>query len=304
MASSVSVSLGNLIDETLDVLLRPSEHPRRLALGSNALADLVDDKFTLAADSDLVNVTDVIEFDSELVLVTAKNADATPVFTCARGYLDTTAATHASGSVGRLNPQFPRSKVERVLRQGVGVLNTWLPRISSAVFQRIEDQQYVEVGSDTIEVLEVGFFNEQTGRYTELAGWRFFEDVPDTVVGSTKLVRVPSSVTDDQDLVVKRVTPYSWSGTGELASVSVPLTADDLLPLYAAARLASGREVSRLELDKVEEWNREAAIRQGVNLRQVREMWTDFYRRLDECRRIQNVPRHRPYVKMPRLRLR
>ena len=60
--------------------------------------------------------------------------------------------------------------------------------------------------------------------------------------------------------------------------------------------------MSRLDLDTLGEWNQDAAIRGGQNLRLMRELWGEYYRRLDEARSIYSVPKHRPYRKMPKVR--
>ena len=45
----------------------------------------------------------------------------------------------------------------------------------------------------------------------------------------------------------------------------------------------------------------EAAQRQGVNLRWARELWGEVYRRGDEVKKMQNLPKYRPYRKVPTL---
>jgi hypothetical protein len=109
-----------------------------------------------------------------------------------------------------------------------------------------------------------------------------------------------AAIYDADELIVTYQAPYTFTGTGEAATVDVPLGSEDLAPLWAAAYGLSRREVSRSELDKIEEWNQDQAYRQGVNLRLVQQTWGEFYRRLDEARKIQYVPRHRPYRKMAR----
>lgn len=307
MSQPTTLTMGALIDETLDHLSKYSERPAHLVLGADALsASASDVTLTLSLGAGSVNETDLLEFGSELMLVTAKSTDATPVFTVARGYLGTTVASHNTADTGGVNPLYPRYQVERALRRATTTMNRALPSIASTVSTRVAGKQYVSMPADTVRVLEVGYMNpapsDFTGvasdRYTEIGGWEFVDDVPSSIVSTGKLLRLPSWVRDDQQLVVKRHAPYAWSGSGESATLAVPLGAEDLPVLFAAARLVTGREISRSEIDKVEEWNHEAAIRGGVNIRLLQVLWADFYRRIDEVRGTHLVPKYRPFRKM------
>jgi hypothetical protein len=303
MATTTTLTMGDLIEETLDLLHRATERPRRAVVGSTALSSTSDTSLTLSDGIDSVNVTDLLEFGQELLLVTAKSDAATPVLTVQRGYLGTTATAHATGDVGRINPPFPRYQVQRAIEQAIRSIEVWMPCLSTEVYNRVESRQYASLPSNTIEVLQVRLLNEETFKFTDLAGWEFLEDLPTDLVASTKAVKVPRAVEDDTDLYVTRQIPFAWSDTtpDEESTIALPLGAGDLPVLYATARLSTGREVSRLEVDNVTEWNKEAAIRGGVNLRAIRDLWADYYRRLDEVRRLQNVPRRRVFRKVPRL---
>ena len=99
MSTTVSLTRSDLIDEALAILYRSSERPRPVAVGSDALADASDTQLTLAAgDDDLVYVTSVLENGQELMLVTGKSTDATPVYTVSRSYAGTTASAGSTYS--------------------------------------------------------------------------------------------------------------------------------------------------------------------------------------------------------------
>lgn len=303
MATSVTLTMGDLIDEALDLLHRPVERPRRVVVGSNALSSASDTQLTLSDGADLVQVTSLLEFGQEVVLVTAKSSDADPLFTVQRSYLGGDAGAVATGAVGYLNPPFPRYQVQRAIEQSIRSLETWVPNLTTEVYNRVASRRYIQLPATTIEVVRAQLLNDETFRWSDLAGWEFVEDLPSSVVSTTKILKVPASVEDDTNVYVTRQTQYAWSTTPatETSTISLPFGANDVPVLYAVARLSTGREVSRLEVDNVTEWNKEAAIRGGVNLRMVRDLWADYYRRLDEVRRNQNVPRHRPFRKMARL---
>lgn len=299
MATTSTVILSDLIDETLDLLHRPTERPARVVMGANDLATSGDTTFTLTAGTAQRQM--LVEFGSELMLITAKSSDSDPIFTVARGYLSTTNSGGVpNGTEGLLNPLYPRYTVRRAIERSLKILDGKLPNIVSGVFLRDTDKQFIEMPSNTVDVFEVAHMNTINGRFDELSNWRFFEDVPVSKAPTTKLLRVASVITNTDELVVKYQSPYAWSDGTEAATVNLPIGGEDLPALWAVARLVTGREISRGEIDKVEEWNHEAAIRGGVNLRQIQNLWSDFYRRLDEVRSVQNLPKFRPYRKIPR----
>ena len=313
--STTSLTLGDLTDEALDHVYRAVERPRPVTVGSNSLTSSSGDTtLTLASGSDDVHETAILEFGSELVLVTAKSEDATPVFTVSRGYLGTTVAEHVAAEVGLLNPSWPRYTVARAIRQGLAPLATWLPRMDSAVYNRSETEAWVALPANTIDVTKVsltqrpGWVDSNFYDWQEVPGWQFEAHVPAAVESTGKLVRVPHWLSDADDLIVVRQVPYEWldsegvvtSSPDESATVAVPATATDIPALYAACRLLAGREMSRVEIETISEAHYEGSFRSGANVRLIQAMWQDFYRRVDEARRNLRIPKTRPYRPMPR----
>lgn len=302
MSTAVTLTMSEMIDQTLSELYRLSERPYQTTVGSNDLTSSAADVTLTLGDGSLVNVSDILEVDAELLLVTAKSADATPVFTVTRRYAGTALAAHAEGSVVLKSPEFTRTQVKsRIERFFSGPAHTYLPAITSETMSREPDMQYIEMPATCVRVLSLRHFNTITGRVIDIGGWRFEEDIPADVVATGKLLRLPAAISDDDDLIVTWHRTYAWSTTPitEASTISAPLGVEDLPVLWSTAYLVARREVTRLELDTVEEWNQEQATRLGVSLRQVRDLWGEFYRRVDEARKVQYVPRHRPYRKMP-----
>ncbi len=298
MPTTTSVSLGSLIEETLDSVYRSAERPTPVVVGSNAIDDDSDTTFTLSAGS--LNVTDRVEGPlGELMLVTAKSADATPIYTASRGYQVTVKADHPTGTIFLKNPDFTRSQVSRWIQRAVSsIMNTELPWWETKTYQRHTDFQYIELPADSLNVLRVRYFGLIEGRVSDVGGWEF-QEVPTTLVASGRILRTSAAISEDDDLIVDVQRPYVFTGAGEDATVPLPVSGRDLPVLYAAAYGQSRREVSRAELDKIEEWNQDQAIRAGVNLRMIRDMWGEVYRRVDEAKRNHRLPKNRPYQKMP-----
>jgi hypothetical protein len=314
MATTTTLTLSDIIDEVLDLIYRDTERPRRVVVGSNALSSGSDTTFTVSTDADDINVGDIVEFDQERTLVTAKSADATPIFTVKRAFGgDPTAGAVATGDEGNLNPLWPRRKVkDAVLRAFRGPLGTYLPLVLNTTLTTVSNQYYLEVPAAALEVIRVGYFATTTGdstgtpvEWVELTGWDYVPYLATGASTTTKLLTIPKGLAAGLELEVAYTAHYAWSGgtasPAEDETVTIELGATDLPALYVAARLVTGRELTRLELDRVEEWNHEAAIRNGVNLRVVSALWGDFYRRLDEARRQERRPKHRTYRKMRRV---
>ena len=301
--TTTTLTLAQLIDETLDQLYYEIEKPRPLLLG--AAIDASQTTLTVASNAEVATITDLLEAGSELMLITAKTDDANPTFTVLRGYSRTDAVAHAKNDVVLVNPYWTRSAVTRALQRFfTGAAPVWLPLIRAEMMNTVEyagvGQQLIPLDSDVIRVLEVRYQSPTSGRVVNLPGWRFEDNLPSAVVSSGMGLRVPSTVSPSDDLLVSMSVRYAWSGSGEDATVDVPAGCEDIPALYAAAVLASGREVSRLELDRLTEQSSEQAARTGSNVGLIRLKWQEVYRRLDEARRTISVPRPLVYRRFQR----
>ena len=247
-------------------------------------------------------MTTKLELGSEVCLVTGVSADTVPVITVNRGYVNTTKSAHPTGTTVKIEPLWTREEVARWVKRAYNVVfNKYLPRKVTDVYTREDDLQYITLPTDTLQVFSVRHMSTVSGRVVDIGQWRWETDIPGELVSTGNLLRVPSTIENDDELIVVYQRPYTWTGTGtEDDTIDQPYGSEDLAPLWASAYAMARREVSRSELDKIEEWNQDQAIRAGVNLRAIRDAWGEFYRRLDEARDLHPVPRHRPYRKMPR----
>lgn len=292
---TTTLTLTQLIDRTLFDLGSPGELGRQIVVGSSALTTTSTTTMTLA-DATGVNTSDVLELGDELVLVTAKSSDAVPVLTVSRGYYGTTAGTAAEGDVGTVNPSYPRRRIAEAIRRSFSRIEAFgIVLVKTVTKNTADDETFsVELPADCREVYEVLYQSTIDGRIHPLTGWEPWLDVPATVSTTGKLLNVSRSVTSTDDLEVVYRAPYRWSSypddpVGD-STIEVPEGVEDLPSLYAAAWLTSSREVSRLELDRSEEWGRTVQVERGVSSALVRAKWQEFYRALDEARRLNHVP--------------
>ena len=291
--STVDVTLETLVNRTLVDLIDPQEQGLQAVMGSTALDSTGATSVTLS-DASGVNVSDVIEWGDELVLVTAKSEDVTPVLTVSRGYFNTTPETHAAGAVGHVNPPYSRHKVTRALTQAFARLEALgVPLVKSTTLNTVSTEFHAELPADCREVLQVWYYGAD-GRFWELGSWEDIYNLPTTVAPSGKALNVGRYVDDADDLQVVYRAAYRWSNhpTDPVGSdtITVPEGAEDLACLYAVAWLMSSREVSRADLDRSEEWQRTEQSDRRSSSSLVRARWQEFYRALDEARRLNYVP--------------
>ena len=305
MAATTEVTMQQLIDRVLARLVTPREFPLQVQVGATHLTASTSSTSLALVDATEVMPTDVLEFGQELVLVTAKD-DATDLLTVARGYMGTTPDVALPGAVGYKSPRWPRHHVAQAVKDAMsGGLVPVVPELETIVSSVLSGGSLVPVDADTLDVVAVKVMDDQN-RLIDLSRWDFMDHLPTAYFPTGKAVQVNSGPDDDDLFWVTLFRPYRWydsdgdetTSPDETATTNPPNAGEDLPVLWAAATLATGRELSRGELDQVEEWNEQQAQQQGINIRLVRELWSEFYRRVDEVRKTYPVKRHRPYRKM------
>lgn len=302
---TVSKTFTELVDEVEMELYRAAERPAIVTMGtSNAVTSASDTQFTL--DSGTLQVSDTVQFGSELMAVTA---EASGTYTVVRGFDGSTAQdTVAAGTVGYKRPQWPRHRVELAVKRSLGALQAWVPLWDVTTGTVDSTDQLISMPSTVRNVIQVQYYITG-GRLVPVGGWEFNPNVSTGLVSSGKALVVPSTLGSGDVLYVVYERAYKWydvsldDGTYTLSpdpadTLDLPEAGADLPVLWASAWLVAGREISRTDLDSVTEWSDEAARRQGVNLRMLQDRWGQFYRRVDEVKRtMPNRPVWRPYVK-------
>lgn len=302
--NTVTVTLGALVDKVLVDVQDPSTTPLHVVTATSLTSGAVTMTVTDAA---AVNISDVLEIDSELLLVTGKNTDPIPVLTVARGYYGSVAASHSSASLAYVNPRHPRVRVaEAVKRCFTRLEGLGLPMIESDTFNREAGYQYVEMPSKVRDVLRVGYVHPTSGRWFDVGAWAFIDSVPTSLAASGKILRLSRFPADDDDLIVTFQVPYRWStfptAPTETSTITLLEGTEDLPAVYAVAWLSARREVARQDIARAEEWNQGEPSRGGVSGSTVRVQWQEFYRALDEAKRLfRTLPVSRPYVPAPRI---
>lgn len=293
--NGVTVTLAELVDRALNELEAPEERGHQVVLTGDMSSS---DTTFLTSDLSVLSNTTLIEFEDELVLVT----DAT-VPTVMRGYYKTTPASHANGTVGYLSPKFPRYRVAQGVISGVKRLEALgLPFFRTSTHTLTSRR--VEIPEDVRDVISVQY--EDANDIIHDALFQFFPDLPVAESSTGKAIQLGRLWAEDDVIWVTSRIPYRWSthpSTPDAgATITLPEGMDELPALYGAAWMVSGREISRTELDRSTEMSENLPSAGGAGAAIVRNKWQEFYRSLDELRRLEPArnPITRPYMARPK----
>lgn len=294
---STSKTLDAFIDEALAEIVRYDE--RGYGVTTSSAMTLASTTLTSDAGAK-ISPTDVIEIGSELMLVSAVSADVIPVLTVSRGYDNTTIATHASGVVATVNPSFTRKRVGLAIQRAFPAIEAG--RVFNVVTESLTREPGMEFALFSVpvrDVLRVGYMDGY-GRFEPVVdGWRFFDDMPTSTAPNGQIIRVPRYVNDDDELVVTYSTPFRWSSYPASPSgtdtMTMPEGSEHLPCQYAVAWLAVGRELSRQDIDRTEEWNRSQGYTSGLSTSLIKQMWAQFYQALANAARLYVPEVARPY---------
>lgn len=299
---TVTVTLADMVDRALLELESATEVGSTVVLGTDL--DAGSTEFELSSGS--LVVSDVVQFADELVQVTAVSDDPSPIYTVARGFYTSDAVAHSTNAVGTRNPQYPRVRVKEACRRSIMRLEAMgVALVKSTTGSREAGEQIFELPSDVVEVLQVLYSQPTTGYLLPLDQWRHFPTTSYSTTGQA--LRLPNYLLDTDEIEVVYRAAYTWDPalTASAPAIELPAVAEDLPSIYAVAWMLSGREISRTQIDRSQEWSETEPARGGVSNALLRIKWQDFYRSLDEALRAlqSEKPRHRPYVPMPRIKL-
>lgn len=314
VGGKVEVRLGRIVEDALSWLYRAEERPLTVFVGANELSSEVDVTMTMKAENlDEIHRTDLLEGGHEIMLVVDRTDDASPVLTVDRAYAGTpNGGAHLTNTVLLKNPRWKRHDVWRALLQGLeGTIGGAVPMTERAVIQ-VTDGWYAELPDYALGVLQVGVgAGGPTDRVRWVDDWEYMRDHPQAASGQG--IDLSTAILGSYDqVVVKYIVPYPTKGptdtdwnesplpqsqAGEDYLVELWVGTEDVAALYAAAMRLTGREMSRIDVTEMEQWNSDNAQRYNVNLTAAKFMWQTFYQRLDELRRQHagTFGKHRPF---------
>jgi hypothetical protein len=305
-----SVTLEALVDRVLAGMQSPQELGRRISLSDTLTTSTAT--FNVS-DATLFQVTELLEFGSELMFVTAKSSDlAAADVTVVRGYAGTVATAHTSGDVGAINPPWPRKVVADQLVAAFPYMEgNRLPLIVTSAELTPEQDPFddniwlvdIPAAARHVYLVRIGL--------KDVNGWTYIDNLPTTgtyAYTTGKVVRLPAysrsyypEMTPSADMVVTVVyrAAYTWSDDPPDESSTIDIGEGTLeVPVkYAIWQLTEARERGRQQVDRSTE------LREGLGFdtgpQHVRLARETFFSALDVARRLEPPPRTRPFVSYP-----
>lgn len=320
-----------LIEDSLGLLYRSQDRPLSVFLASAIAGATNPVTFTLT-DVSSVNPGMVVELGQELMLVTGKSTDSTPILTCQRGWYGSPIRS-AGGNIGDqiiVNPTFPRYHLaNNVVKCLQGPMTVNIPEVVSYITQATTNQFYLNLPTDCIKPVRLAYRIVYTSggtypfqAFQDLSGWHYDADLPtgpdaygNVTFPTGKIINIPPQLaiigvnapTSNVDMFVTYERQYQWTPAAggattnkpnlETDTVNLPLGGEDLPAMYAAYYEVSGREISRLQVDRLEQWQQEASVRTGVSIRMIQAWQQQFTQRMEDAKKIKPQRVNRPYRK-------
>lgn len=300
---TTTVELGDLVDRALAGLQAPNELGRRTLMKTELTTSATT--FQLD-DATLVQVTNLLEFGTELMYVTDKTDDtATATLTVVRGYAGTTATTHSIDDVGAISPPWPRKRVADQIEAAFPYMEgNRLPLIITSPEiaperDPTDDNVWlidVPAAARHVYLVRVGL--------KEVNGWTFIDNLPTSSYTTGKVVSLPTYAKsyypeispENLSFTVVYRAAYTWSTDPPTESDTIDIAegAREVPVKYAIWQLVEARERGRQQVDRSTEFREGLGFDTGPqHVRLARE---SFFSTLDVARRVEFPPRSRPFV--------
>jgi hypothetical protein len=243
-----------------------------------------DNDLTLPVDDSSAVSKGVSEVGDELVYVSSSDSNSLALAPFGRGFRGSTAASHAINSLVTFNPTFPRVVIKEAINQALKQVYPSLYQLKSTTFTYSGAQLTYSLPADTEAVHKVLWEVTGATNYWETSyGWRFEPDSEEATGKALTLVDLPQ-----QGRTVKVIYQAGFSALSAdadtLDSIGFPASAEDVLEYAVAAKLIRFMDVSRLQLDNVENLSRAAVVQAGDAGKIANQMFAMYQQRLAEER--------------------
>ena len=252
----MTTTLSNLIDEVLINLSGYTFQQERSTYLTQAVTTTTSPSsnptiLSLGSTQDIGK--GVIEIDEELIWVDSfdRVANTATIAPYGRGYLGTTATTHALDTKVSVSPIFPRFSVKRAINDTIGAVGTQLMAIKNTTFTwnaAINTYGFNDLNIDRILRLEwqnVGPSQE----WIPIRRWDFDSLADETVWGSgAQTITIGDYVTAGRTVKVTYITqPTTLANSNDdfQTVTGLPATSKDVIVLGSAYRLLSFLDPAR-----------------------------------------------------------
>ena len=251
------------------------EERNKLAATVNASATSI----TLSYNLQGIRAGSVFECESELMYVWEAEPN-TKTVTVERGYLGTTAASHASGAIATVNPRFPRSQMLDALNADLDDLSSTFNGLFRVVVQNVtyngsDRQVNLTSATSVIELMDVRL------RYTAddfpiIRGVRLQRDLPTADFASGFAIVFDEPVMAGTPRVTYKApfTRASSESSDLTTDCFLPATCDDIVEMGVMLRMMNAREVKRNFIETQSDTRRSDEVPPGA----VRDSTTNIQR--------------------------
>jgi hypothetical protein len=239
----------SLIDETRGYLLPTTREP--LNTLSGAISSTSATSFTLGQEMTAITTGTTLAVDLELMYVWAV---AGQVVTVQRGMGGSTAATHTDGTLVRVNPRFPDFRIFNAMNAELDALSAptnglyQIKTVNVTFKPQINGYDLTGVGQ-LIDVLRVRYDIPGPWKtWPEIRRWQLKIAMDSSDFASTYNLVLYDAGWPGRRVHIVYSAPFTHlaSATDDVQVVSgLGATANDILPLGAALRLAGVRETQR-----------------------------------------------------------
>ncbi|MBM4407834.1 MAG: hypothetical protein FJ038_04350 [Chloroflexi bacterium] len=237
--------MSTLIEQTRGHLLG-SHRPiyNRLGTGMDASIETIELEFA----ADAVSRGSVLGLADELMYVWTISANNAVV---QRGYLGTTPAVHAEGTMIEVNPRFPQGLLRTSLKNEIASWGQRIPRMQAVEVDVTTSTRVYEldVEPDFFHLLEIMLVTTVSGAAPKRVGGRAQRNYAEVASGTALILTDVCEGT----AICTVAGPFDLTAFDDDTELEddcgVPSTALDIPPLGAAWRVLSTREVARTAID-------------------------------------------------------
>ena len=246
-------TFNDMVDEVRQSLAGYANQQDKINYISNSGTAITASATSLTLGDTSTLAKGVLEIDDELLYATAFNKNDGSVTIApgfGRGYLDTTATTHADSSKVLVNPTFPRNAIKRAINDTILAVYPKLFGVNTYTFTYNSAVTTYTLPDDMEKLLSMRWQSVgPTKEWIPIRRW--YHDS----MANTDSFDSNNSVTINQPVISGRTVQVSYSTqpsslsnpTDDFAITSgLPASCKDVIILGAAYRLASFVDVSRI----------------------------------------------------------
>lgn len=255
--------------------------------------DIADSDLTFAVDDTTETSRGLVEIEDELLWIKSvdQSSGSITIPPNGRGWMGTTAAAHAAGTIVKNNPKWPRSVIKRAINDVITSTFPDLFAVKEYTFTYQAAKFSYDLPTDATDVLDVTWdIIGPTKRWPRVARWRF---VPNTDTSTGDHLTGKSLELLDY-IVPGRTVQVTYSaqpsklanGGDEFTTCGLAPTAEDIAMYGACYRLSGYLDIPRLQTQNIEGNLRSQLVQAGAATNAAKYFYALYNERLQREREI------------------